>query len=64
MLNSAVQRGQPSSTVVAARFDEDVIARVRDIDRYQHGVIRDRLSVGHGRSLRNGDSHIAILEGR
>jgi hypothetical protein len=45
MLNSAVQRGQPSSTVVAARFDE-VIARVRDIDRYQHGVIRDRLSVG------------------
>jgi len=34
--------------------DAGTVADLRNIDGYQQGVRGDRLSIGHGRSLRNG----------
>src|SRR4029077_13447328 len=36
------------------RLDQHFVADLRNIDGYQQGVRGDRLSIGHGRSLRNG----------
>ncbi len=44
MLALAVEHCQPASPSVAPGLDENFVARLRYIDRYQHCVIRDRLS--------------------
>jgi hypothetical protein len=62
MLGAVVQHSQSLPALMAVRLDEDFIARLGDVDRCQHGVIKDRLDFGHGRSLRNEDSNTVILE--
>jgi hypothetical protein len=62
MLDPIVQHRQSPPASMIGRLNEDFVAHLGDIDRYQHGVVRDRLHVGHGRSLRNEDSNTVILE--
>src|SRR4051794_16156929 len=62
VLSTRVQNGQPTTALIRIDFNKDLVARLGDVDRYKHGIIRDRLSDGHGRSLRNEASNTFTLE--
>ena len=62
VLSTRVQNGQPTTALIRIDFNKDLVARLGDVDRYEHGIIRDRLSDGHGRSLRNEASNTFTLE--
>ncbi|OBP89865.1 hypothetical protein BAE40_13125 [Mesorhizobium loti] len=54
MLCAGVENRQPAAALVAGGFNQDFIADLGDIDRYQHRIGGYNIWAGRGRSLRNG----------
>src|SRR5215207_8564143 len=50
VLRFGVEHGQALAANGAWALDQHVVAQLRDIDGYQHGVGWRRLSIGHGRA--------------
>ena len=57
-----VENRQMPPSFMVGRLNQHLIADLRHIDGYQHGIWRYRLSFDHRRSRRNGGLNTSILE--
>ena len=48
VLGPGVENRQAPPAMMRRGFDEHLVACLGDIDRYQNGMIGNRLSIGHG----------------